>query len=400
MKVWTWRLRAACIAAMLFIYATATDALAQSGVPANVLADLGAAAKLAEQDIARINEMTAGISDPLLSARLRDENRQQSATTFGYVVNAAIAEHPTAAEAIVRAAVTMAPGLGREITISAAAAYPGFHNAIMAGGVGGEVEDPNDYAPTAPPVEIAQAPRYMPEPREPATREYSPPPPSREATNPVYDPWQPVNRPLFAVYQFLDDFLVRPVAAGYGVLPGPIKRSIHNVFRNLEAPVVLANDLLQLDTSSAATTVGRFVINSTAGGLGFFDVAARAGFAGHPADFDQTLNYYGMPGGPYMILPLIGPGTVRHNFGRIVDILIDPLTWIEEVDSSLTIGRAVGDGISKREALIDPLDTLRKDTLDWYATFRAAYYQDRAVVLRKGVTAPSEADNEMFDEAE
>lgn len=406
MNIWIRRAAAASVAALLYSNAAVSPAVAQSnasaGIPANVLADLRAAALLAEQDKFRITEMTQTVSDPNLAARWRDENRQQSATTFGYVVSAAIAEHPASTEAIVRAAVAIAPDLGAEITNTAIAAYPGFRDAIMAGSSGG---DRSDYMQTAAamPAHIAQAPRTMPEPRAPESRDYTAPPPSPSAdnANPIYDPWQPVNRPLFAVYQFLDDYLVRPIAAGYGwVVPGPIKRGVFKAFRNLESPIVLANDILQFDLSGAATTVGRFVVNSTAGGLGFFDVAGRAGLEGHPADFDQTLNHYGVPGGPYMVLPLIGPGTARHNIGRVVDVLTDPLTWIDDVDRSIKIGRTVGDGISKRETLIEPLDTLRKDSVDWYSTFRATYYQDRAVVLRKGVTAPSAADNELFDAAE
>ncbi|MFP5468808.1 MAG: VacJ family lipoprotein, partial [Alphaproteobacteria bacterium] len=219
--------------------------------------------------------------------------------------------------------------------------------------------------------------------------------------NAIWDPWQPVNRPLFAVYQFIDDFLVRPIAAGYGwVVPGPIRKGVRNAFRNLDSPIVFANDLLQFQPGDAAATLGRFVINTTVGGLGFFDVATRAGLPYHPADFDQTLHTYHVPSGPYMILPILGPGTVRHNLARIVDSAADPLSWSNEVDRSIKIGRTAGYIITTRENLIEPLDTLRKDSLDWYATFRATYYQDRDVVLRKGVTAPGDAQNDMFDAAQ
>lgn len=394
---------AAAIMSLTYAFATLNPVSAQQGPPENVLADLRSAAALAAQDKARIQETLTGIHDPLLAARLRNENRQQSATTFGFVVSAAIAGHPTATEAIVRAAVSMAPELRQEITGTALAAYPGFRAAIIAGsqGADGRSYTPTPQAPAPVPLQVAQTQRLMPEPRTtPAPREYTPPPASKEIINPIYDPWQPLNRPLFSVYMFFDDYLVRPIAAGYGwLVPNPIKKGVYKAFRNLEAPIVLANDVLQFDPGAAATTVGRFVINSTAGGLGFFDVAAKAGLPGHLADFDQTLNHYGVPGGPYMILPLIGPGTVRHNFGRLVDIATDPLTWIGAVEDPVLIGRSVGDAISKREALIDPLDTLRKDSVDWYATFRATYYQDRTVVLRKGVTAPSNTENEMFDAA-
>lgn len=376
---------------------------AAQAVPPNVLADLRSAAVLAEQDRVRIQETTAGVRDPLLAARLRDENRAQSATTFGYVVSAAIAQHPAAAESILRSAVSLAPDLQREITGTALAAYPGFQAAILAGSESARPDSDRPYNGAAPLIAgpAAQAPRLLAEPRPPVTREYIPPPEAPGAINPVYDPWHGLNRPLFSVYMFLDSYLVRPVAAGYGwVVPDPIKEGVYNAFRNLEAPIILANDLLQFDITGGVTTIGRFAVNSTVGGLGFFDVAAKAGMPGHLADFDQTLNHYGVPGGPYMILPLLGPGTVRHNFGRLVDFAFDPLTWISGVDGSVKIGRAAGDVISKREALIDSLDTMRKDSIDWYATFRAVYYQDRTVVLQKGEITPGEAENDLFDAAE
>lgn len=368
-------------------------AQAAPAVPANVLADLRNAAAIAQQDEARVERMSGATRDPRLAARMREESRRQSATTFSYVVNAAIASNPEAAEAIVGAAISVAPDLRDAITVSAAAAFPGFQNQIKSA-------RPRRYDEEAAKVQPA-ATGVIPVPREPAPREYVPPPAAEVQGISVWDPWRPVNRPLFAVYQFVDDFLVRPIAAGYGwITPGPIKKGVRNALRNLDSPIVFANDLLQFQPGDAATTLGRFIINTTVGGLGFFDVAERGGLSGHPADFDQTLNFYHVPAGPYMVLPILGPGTVRHYAARFVDAFADPLNWSGEVDRPIKIGRNVTYLIATRENLIAPLDTLRKDSLDWYATFRAAYYQDRNVVLRKGATAPSPAQNELFDEME
>lgn len=378
---------------MLFIAAVPGTVLAAPLLPAHVLADLRNAAVLAEQDEARIKRMSDYTSDPLLAARMREEGHRQSATTFSYVVNSAIAANPGATEAIVSAAISIAPGLGDAITQSAIAAFPGFREKIENARPGRFEADDAKVQPSASGA--------LPANRSTETREYVHPSMAQPRGNPVWDPWQPVNRPLFAVYQFFDDFLIRPIAAGYGfIVPGPIKTGVRNALRNLDSPIVFANDLLQFQPGDATTTLGRFAINTTVGGLGFFDVATRAGLPYHPADFDQTLHFYHVPSGPYMILPILGPGTLRHNLARLVDSAADPLNWSNEVDSSIRTGRTAGNLIATRENLIDPLDTLRKDSLDWYATFRATYYQDRDVVLRKGVTGPSQAQNDMFDAAQ
>ncbi|HEX4889832.1 MAG TPA: VacJ family lipoprotein [Alphaproteobacteria bacterium] len=378
------------IAAALY----AGQALAASAVPAQVLSDLRNAAAIAKQDEARVERMSGTTSDPQLAARMRDESRRQSATTFSYIVNSAIASNPQAAQAIVSAAISVAPELREAITQSALVAFPGFASQINSA-------RPGNYAAEKAEIQPVAHTGVIPAPRPPAPQEYVHPPASTPNENPIWDPWQPVNRPLFAVYQFVDDFLIRPIAAGYGwITPGPVKKGVRNAFRNLDSPVVFANDLLQFQPGDAAVTLGRFILNSTAGGLGFFDVAARAGLPGHPADFDQTLNFYHVPSGPYMILPVLGPGTVRHNLARIVDGFADPMSWSNEVDRAIKIGRTAGYMISTRENLIEPLDTLRKDSLDWYATFRATYYQDRAVVLRKGATTPGAAQNDAFDAAQ
>ncbi|MSP42664.1 MAG: hypothetical protein EXR08_04770, partial [Alphaproteobacteria bacterium] len=211
---------------------------ASSRVPASVLSDLRNASAIASQDEARVERMSGTTRDPLLAARMRDESRRQSATTFSYVVNAAIASNPDAAEAIVSASISVAPELREAITQSAVLAFPGFQSQINSARPGKYDEE------TAKPQPMQAG--LIPAPREPAPREYVPPPATELQGISVWDPWQPVNRPLFAVYQFLDDFLVRPIAAGYGwITPGPIKKGVRNALRNLDSPIVFANDMLQ-----------------------------------------------------------------------------------------------------------------------------------------------------------
>lgn len=420
MNVWTARWRtmlwaAICVMLLTGIVPGASGtAAAQAQFPPSLMADFRSAAQLAQQDAARLAYMSATVRDPVLTQQMQAEQRRQSAATFNYIVNAAIAQYPYAAPGIVSAAAAHAPELRNEIIGSAVSAFPGFSNQILASNplmsnplasnlraAAPAYAPPPNIAAQPPVPTTANQPRLMTDARTPAARDYSPPPPSRDPRPAFWDPLEAVNRPLFAVHQFLDDFLIRPVAASYGwITPEPIKEGARNAFDNLRSPIIFLNDVLQFDMSGAGTTLGRFLMNSTVGGLGFFDVAERIGHPGHPADFAQTLDRYGLPAGPYLVVPVIGPGSIRHQFGRIVDVASNPITWIDAVDEPVKIGLTVGDAITLRETLVEPLDKLREDSLDWYATFRATYYQNRAVVLRKGETMPSASDNDLFNSFE
>ena len=405
-----------CIIALtLLLRIVVAPAAAQAQFPPSLRVDFQNAAQLAQQDAARLAYMSATVRDPVLIGQMQVEQRRQSAATFNYIVNAAIAQYPQSAPAIVSAAVSHAPDLRNEIISNAVTAFPGFSGPILAANPIATVPNyapapvytpppttaPQAWPPVAVPQQPANSPRLMTDARAQEPRDYSPPPPSRDPRPAFWDPWEPLNRPLFTVHQFLDDFLIRPVAASYGwVTPDPIKEGVRNAFDNLRSPVIFLNDVLQFDMSGAGTTLSRFMMNSTVGGLGFFDVAERIGYPGHPADFAQTLDRYGLPAGPYLVVPVIGPGSIRHHFGRIVDVVSNPVTWIDAVDEPVKIGLTVGDAITLRETLVEPLDELRKDSLDWYATFRATYYQDRAVALRKGDSVPSAQDNDLFDSFE
>ena len=181
-------------------------------------------------------------------------------------------------------------------------------------------------------------------------------------------------------------------------MPATVKRGVGNGFENLNAPVVLANDLLQLELGDAATTTGRFVVNSTVGVLGLFDVAEAFGLPHHPADFGQTLYTYEVGPGPYLVLPLLGPSTTRDGLGKAVDIFLDPLTYV--LDTGSNLARGATKAVVRREQLLAPLEDLRATSIDYYAALRSAYYQDRRVVLRKGSLAPAPDLDAMFDAVE
>ena len=218
----------------------------------------------------------------------------------------------------------------------------------------------------------------------------------------IDDPIEGFNRAVFAVNDVFDTMIFRPLAALYGYLtPDPAKIAARRFFKNLTAPVLMVNDLVQLDGTDAAVTAGRFVVNSTIGVLGLFDVATSFGLEEHHADFGQSLHSYGVGSGPYIVLPVLGPSTLRDGFGQGVDYFIDPLNYV--LASDWKTRRTVGSALVQREDLVFPLDELRSSSVDYYSALRAAYYQKRRIQLRKGrgsSKATQKATDDLFDNAE
>jgi len=292
---------------------------------------------------------------------------------------------------IVNAAINAAPILRDDIISAAVRSYPAFAPTIYA--AVGSTPSVLAAPPPAPPATTfigAAQPAISPPRRNDDLQLDSAP---DVAT--INDPLETLNRGIFAFNDVFDRFLIRPIAWGYGAItPAPVKRSVQNFFSNLRAPIRFANDILQFDSPAAATTGGRFLINSTVGVLGFFDVAARYGMAHQPADFGQTLHQYSVGGGPYIVIPLLGPSTARDGVGLVVDTFLDPLTYL--MDTYPRIAVAATEAIVRRETLIEPLDELRAGSVDYYAALRAAYFQDRAVVLGKGRVAEKSAADDAF----
>lgn len=200
------------------------------------------------------------------------------------------------------------------------------------------------------------------------------------------DPLEVPNRMFFAFNEALDFMIIRPVAVTYRfIVPTGVRNSVRNFLRNLRTPVILANDLLQGDLDRAEITFTRFFINSTIGLLGVFDIAAESGFAYHDEDFGQTMGTYGAGEGFYLVLPILGPSSLRDGGGRIVDIFLDPLTYLAPQEVGL--GRVVATGIDYRSRNIEELDELKADSLDFYARIRSLYRQFRENEINNG--APS-----------
>lgn len=194
------------------------------------------------------------------------------------------------------------------------------------------------------------------------------------------DPIEPTNRVFYAINNGLDAVVLRPLAVGYKyAVPSVVRTGVHNVLSNLGSPVLLANDMLQAKPRRAGDTLMRFVINTTVGVAGVFDVATGWGYPGHDTDFGVTLALWGVPEGPFLFLPVLGPSNPRDASGFGVDIALDPLTWVGKGATVDALGytRIGLAAVDTRARLIPDLDKIKASALDPYATFRSLYRQHR-----------------------
>ncbi len=200
------------------------------------------------------------------------------------------------------------------------------------------------------------------------------------------DPFESGNRHVFAFNEDLDCRLLDPITRAYQFLvPAPARRSVNRFFANLNSPVSFTNELLQLRPRAAGVTLARFVSNSTLGVAGLFDPAeAWFGLPHREADFGQTLARYGVPRGPYIVVPVFGPSTARDAMGTIVDQALNPLAYIGgslNVQWRLLAGG--GSGLSTMDASRASLEGLRGSSVDFYAALRSAYLQSRQALERE-----------------
>jgi phospholipid-binding lipoprotein MlaA len=193
-----------------------------------------------------------------------------------------------------------------------------------------------------------------------------------------WDPWQPFNEKSFWFNRQFDRFLMKPLAVVYNaVLPGPVRQGISNSLDNLDVTRRLVHNVLQQDFAGAGREISRFVINSTAGVAGLFDVAEMAfGIQESNRDAGQTLGFYGIPKGPYLVLPFLPPFTVRDVIGYVADEWLYPLGFV--VPLGAIIGLNVADEIGERAANIDSYLGVDDKVTDLYGFVRSAYFQRRA----------------------
>lgn len=199
----------------------------------------------------------------------------------------------------------------------------------------------------------------------------------------VNDPLEPFNRAMFAVNQQLDKFIIRPAAIVYGYVPAPARYGLSNALNNLGEPLTAANDLLQGQVGRAGTSVTRFGINSTIGIVGLIDAAEYFGFEGHSEDFGQTLAVYGVGEGFYLFLPIIGPTSPRDLIGEVGQAVVEDNMWDNVFDSDgtfNTVTTVVG-ALGDRYESLELFDEIERTSVDYYATVRSFYRQNRAAEI-------------------
>ncbi len=184
------------------------------------------------------------------------------------------------------------------------------------------------------------------------------------------DPLEGFNRFIFAINDMLDTVAFRPLAATYRVLlPQFFRDAVRSFLRNLDTPVILANDLLQGSFDRAGTTLTRFAINTTVGVAGLWDAADSFGYPYHNEDFGQTLGVWGVGPYPYLVLPVFGPSTARDGIGLAADTFMDPLFYL--LPTELSLARTAVQGIDFRSRNIETIEELRRDSIDFYARIRS-----------------------------
>ncbi|MBN06701.1 MAG: ABC transporter [Rhodospirillaceae bacterium] len=202
----------------------------------------------------------------------------------------------------------------------------------------------------------------------------------------VNDPLEPLNRVTFAFNEFINQYLLGPVAKLYNTaLPDVLRVAISNLLDNVGAPVTLANDLLQGEFDRGFTTATRILINTTAGVGGMIDVAEKWGFEEHEEDFGQTLAVWGIGEGFYLVLPLLGPSNPRDGIGQFfVDSFFDPVGYYLDAKDFDAAGyglKSLG-GIVTYAGIVNELEHLRETSIDFYGALRSLYRQRREALIR------------------
>ena len=273
---------------------------------------------------------------------------------------------------------------------------------------------PNVALP-APPIQlVADRPSPQPAPdKKSAAGSHSEAPPADdefydpfaredEGAGGEYDPWEPLNVKIFEFNRQLDKWVLKPAAQGYDfVVPDRLQIGIHNFFYNTRFAPRFFNNVFQGKLKGAGIEVGRFLINTTVGLAGFIDVAERLKLTTPDEDMGQTLGFYGVGPGPYLVVPFLPPFTVRDFVGYLTDIALNPINWlvlpiieVEGIPSAIShpnrdtttiiqLSSRAGDILNERSLNLEKFQGVEEATLDLYTAVRNAYLQSRRKQIRE-----------------
>ena len=195
----------------------------------------------------------------------------------------------------------------------------------------------------------------------------------------IYDPIEGINRAIFSFNNVADRIELEPIAKGYKKLPTTMQKGIGNFLNNLKLPLVVVNQILQGQIENASNSTGRFLVNSTVGLLGLVDVADKIGLEQTQEDFGQTLAKWGVGDGFYLVLPIFGPSNLRDTSGMLLTYATDPINAyaVQQNETWILPVRTATNAIDQRSQIIDEVNALRNNSLDYYASVRSSYYQNR-----------------------
>ena len=231
---------------------------------------------------------------------------------------------------------------------------------------------------------------------------------SKNSNGEVKDCFETINRGVFAFNQVLDNVIVEPLAKGYRYLPSPIRTGTSNALNNLSLVVTIPNNLLQGEITLAGKNTGRFIINSTIGILGFFDPASKIGLNDYEKeDWGQTLGTWGVGEGCYIVLPILGPSTVRDTVGSLANYMggdawynitvRNDTQYVSDFDYYASVGTT---GIDFRAKNIESFDNLEKNSLYFYASVKSLYLQDRRKKIANSDDITETMNDSDWDEIE
>jgi phospholipid-binding lipoprotein MlaA len=239
-------------------------------------------------------------------------------------------------------------------------------------------------APSASAVAVeasAAAPLAGAEPDRERVEEAERGPQAEPADAEEYDPWEPFNERMFTVNRELDHYALKPVATAWNaVVPEEIQQGLGRAFDNLFMPRRFVNCLLQGKLAGAGRELGRFVLNSTLGLVGLFDAGKDFGLPPCDEDTGQTLAVWGVGAGPYLVLPLLPPLTVRDGIGLGVDGLLNPINWVAPF---VSVGVRATEAVNSRSQHLEVFEDVEEGTLDMYSAVRNGYLQRRARAIQE-----------------